>query len=259
MKKLLLLTLSAGLLLTGCYNDDFDRVDGDINELRALLAQSDINNAALVAALADRVDAADAAIVAAQAEINEDTEADIAAANVLADETSDLLAAAQAELARLTALVNGQNSVDGALARAIAALQTSVGTLSSDLEDLEDDLGDLEDEVDDIDVDLNAITWTPSFSTQTAAFTQVGTSLSGTTSRVIAIGTTTSTITVTQLEHQYGSLAAHDINNDGDHADQIRATRVDTTYTGTVSGTTTVVGTHYVTVTLSPYIVIDDN
>ena len=255
MKKLLLLTLSAGLLLTGCYNDDFDRVDGDINELRALLAQSDINNAALVAALADRVDAADAAIVAAQAEINEDTEADIAAANVLADETSDLLAAAQAELVRLTALVNGQNSVDGALARAIAALQTSVGTLSSDLEDLEDDLGDLEDEVDDIDVDLNTITWTPTFSTQTVAFTQVGTSLSGTTSRVIAIGTTTSTVVINAIEHQHNV----DINGDRDQADSIRRSRIDTLYTGTVSGSTLNVGSHTVTGTLTPWVVIDNN
>ena len=258
MKKLLFVALAA--LTLGCYNDDFERVDGDINELRALLAQSDINNAALVVALQERA-AAD--LAAAEARVAELAASLTTQAQEVLDAAVALLradiTAVEEDLAVLQQVNGQQNAVDGALARAIAALQGSVGDLEDDLEDLEDDFDDLEDEVDDLDIDLNTITWTPTFSTQTAAFTQVGTSLSGTTSRVIAIGTTTSTITVTQLEHQYGSLAAHDINNDGDHADQIRATRIDTTYTGTVSGTTTVVGSHVVTGTLSPYIVIDDN
>ena len=259
MKKLLFVAL-ATTLLAGCYNDDFERVDGDINELRALLAQSDINNAALVVALQERA-AAD--LAAAEARVAELAASLTTQAQEVLDAAVALLradiTAVEEDLAVLQQVNGQQNAVDGALARAIAALQGSVGDLEDDLEDLEDDFDDLEDEVDDLDIDLNTITWTPTFSTQTAAFTQVGTSLSGTTSRVIAIGTTTATITVTQLEHQYGSLAAHDINNDGDHADQIRATRVDTTYIGTVSGTTTVVGSHVVTGTLSPYIVIDDN
>ena len=257
MKKLLFVALAA--LTLGCYNDDFERVDGDINALKALLAQSDINNAALVAALASQVEASIVDVEADIAALASSTSASTAEVEADLASARELIVAANAEIARLEALIGGQNSVDGALARAIAALQTSVGVLEDDVEDLEDDLDDLEDEVDDLDIDLNTITWTPTFSTQTAVFTQIGTSLSGTTSRVIAIGTTTATITIDSTEHLEGTTAASDINNDGDHADSIRRTRIDTTYTGTVSGTTTIVGSHVVSGTLSNWIVIDDN
>ena len=259
MKKLLLLPILA-IMFVGCYNDDFDRIDGDINKLKADLAQSDINNAALVAALQERAAADLAAAEARVAELAASltTQAQSVLDAAIATLNADI-AEVEADIDILNTAVLNQGATDTSLADAIAALETALDALEGDLEDLEDDFDDLEDDFDDLDDDVNTITWTPTFSTQTAAFTQIGSSVTGTTSRVIAIGTTTSTITVTQLEHEYGSLAAHDINNDGDHADQIRATRVDTTYTGTVSGTTTVVGTHTVTGTLSPYIVIDDN
>ena len=255
MKKLLLVAL-ATTLLTGCYNDDFERVDGDINELRALLAQSDINNAALVVALQERA-AAD--LAAAEARVAELAASLTTQAQSVLDAAVALLnadiAAVQADLEVLQTVNANQNAVDGALARAIAALQGSVGDLEDDLEDLEDDFDDLEDEVDDLDVDLNTITWTPTFSTQTAVFTQRGTSLSGTTSRVIAIGTTTATVVINAVEHQHNV----DINGDRDQADSIRRSRIDTTYTGTVSGSTLQIGTHTVTGTLTPWVVVDNN
>ena len=257
MKKFLLLPLLA-IVFVGCYQDDFDRIDGDISKLRADLTQSDINNAALIAALSERATddlaAAEARVAELAASLTTQAQSvlDAAVALLRAD-----IAAVEADLATLEEVNNSQNAVDGALARAIAALQGSVGDLEDDLEDLEDDFDDLEDEVDELDDDVNTITWTPTFSTQTAAFTQVGTSVTGTTSRVIAIGTTTNTITINSFEH--AQVPVVDINGDRDHADAIRATRIDTTYTGTVSGTTTVVGTHVVTGTLSSFIVVDDN
>ena len=254
MKKLLFVALAA--LTLGCYNDDFERVDGDINELRSLLAQSDINNAALVAALQERA-AAD--LAAAEARVAELAASLTTQAQSVLDAAVALLradiTAVEEDLAVLQQVNGQQNAVDGALARAIAALQGSVGDLEDDLEDLEDDFDDLEDEVDDLDIDLNTITWTPTFSTQTAAFTQVGTSLSGTTSRVIAIGTTTSTLVINSNEFDEDI----DVDQDGRHTENIRRIQYYRVYTGTVSGSTptVTVGSHTVTGTLTDWRIVN--
>ena len=262
MKKLLLLPILA-IMIVGCYNDDFDRVDADIAQLQANLEQTSLNNALIITQLQENfqgtIDTAIANATAALASATEALEAaDTANQAAIAAVVSDL-ADVTADLEAVEANQTAYTAAAGQTAANLSALARAIGTLQDDVEDLEDDVDDLEDDLDDLDDDVNTITWTPTFSTQTAAFTQIGSSVTGTTSRVIAIGTTTSTFTLTQLEHEGGVTAAWDINNDGDHADQIRATRVDTRYTGTVSGTTTVVGFHTVTGTLSPFIVIDDN
>ena len=255
MKKLLLLPILA-IMFVGCYNDDFERVDGDINELRALLAQSDINNAALVAALRERAAADLAAAEARVAELAASltTQAQEALDAAIALLNADI-AEVEADIDILNTAVLNQGARDTSLADAIAALETALDALEDDLEDLEDDFDDLEDEFDDLDDDVNTITWTPTFSTQTANFVQTGVSVTGTTSRSINIGTTTATIVINSVEHQHNV----DINGDRDQADSIRRTRVDTTYTGTVSGSTLSIGSHTVTGTLTPWVVIDNN
>ena len=261
MKKLLLLTLSAGLLLTGCYKKEVEENNRLIAELQEELRQTSLNNALIITELqadlegtiASNIAAANAALASAVAALEA---ADTANAATIATLESDV---AEIEL-DLEAVVNRQAAYTAAAGQTnanLTALARAIGTLQDDVEDLEDDIDDLEDDLDDLDDDVNSITWTPTFSTQTVAFTQIGTSVTGTTSRVIAIGTTTNTITINSFEHAQTPVV--DVNTDRDHADAIRATRVDTTYTGTVSGTTLRVGAHTVTGTLSNWIVIDNN
>ena len=255
MKKLLFAALAV-LTINACsYGDDIDTLQGQVGQLQRDLMQSDLNNAHLVAALQERA-AQD--LAAAEARV-----AELAAS--LTTQAQEVLDAAVAELNSDIATVVADLEVlevafataqaDSSNEDAIKDLAAALDALENDLEDLEDDLEDLEDEVDDIDTDVNTITWTPTFSTQTAVFTQIGTSLSGTTSRVIAIGTTTATVVINAVEHQHNV----DINGDRDQADSIRRSRIDTTYTGTVSGSTLQIGTHTVTGTLTPWVVVDNN
>ena len=257
MKKLLLLPLLA-IMFVGCYGDDFDRIELRDDQLQqqldtayALLAQADEDLAAAnaviaanVAANATAIEAGDTANAAAIAQVESDI------AEVELDITS-----LRNQIAYLQAVARGQSTTDAGLRSDIEALQATLDDLEDDLGDLEDDLEDLEDDVDDLDDDVNTIVWTPTFSAQTVAFTQTGTSVTGTTSRVIAIGTTTSTVVINAIEHQHNV----DINGDRDQADSIRRSRIDTLYTGTVSGSTLVVGSHTVTGTLTPWVVIDNN
>ena len=258
MKKLLLLPILA-IMIVGCYNDDFDRVDADIAQLQADLEQTSLNNALIITQLQENfqgtIDTAIANATAALASATEALEAaDTANQAAIAAVVSDL-ADVTADLEAVEANQTAYTAAAGQTAANLSALARAIGTLQDDVEDLEDDVDDLEDDLDDLDDDVNTITWTPTFSTQTANFVQTGVSVTGTTSRSINIGTTTATIVINSVEHQHNV----DINGDRDQADSIRRSRIDTTYTGLVSGTTLSIGSHTVTGTLTPWIVVDNN
>ena len=260
MKKLLLLPILA-IMFVGCYNDDFDRIDGDINKLKADLAQSDINNAALVAALQERAAADLAAAEARVAELAASltTQAQSVLDAAIATLNADI-AEVEADIDILNTAVLNQGATDTSLADAIAALETALDALEDDLEDLEDDLDDLEG--DQLSVTIG--NWAPEFELQLTPFTQFGDSLidgvvvnTDVASRTINIGTTTSTITVNSFEHAQTPVI--DVNTDRDHADAIRATYIQTVYTATVSGTNEVVGTRTATPTTINWIVVNNN
>ena len=251
MKKLLLVALATLTVAACSYGDDIQSLQREVDVLEANLKQSNLNNSVLVAELQERA-AAD--LAAAEARVAELAASLTAQAQGVLDTLNDDIAAVEADLAALEVAFAAAQA-DNSDADAIAALQVALDALEDDLEDLEDDLDDLEDEVDDLDDDVNTIVWTPTYSTQTANFVQIGTSVTGTTSRSINIGTTTSTIVINSVEHQHNV----DINGDRDQADSIRRSRIDTTYTGLVSGTTLSIGSHTVTGTLTPWIVVDNN
>ena len=243
MKKVLLTAIAALTLAACSYGDDILDLQGQVGQLQRDLMQSDLNNAHLVAALQERAaqDLADAeARVALLAtSLTEQAQA-------VLDTLNTDIAAIQADLDALDlAFSNAQ--ADQSDANAIAALEDA-------LEELEDDLEELEEDLEELNADVNTIVWTPTFSTQTAGFVQLGTSVTGTTSRSINIGTSSQTIVIDSVEHTHNV----DINGDRDQADSIRRSYILYTHSGIVSGTTQVIGSHTVTGTLTPWIVIDN-
>ena len=251
MKKLLLVALATLTVAACSYGDDIQSLQRDVDVLEANLKQSNLNNSVLIAELQERA-AAD--LAAAEERVALLAASLTAQAQEVLDSLNADIAAVEADLVALDVAFAAAQA-DNSDADAIAALQVALDALEDDLEDLEDDLDDLEDEVDDLDDDVNTIVWTPTLTTQTASFVQTGVSVTGTTSRSINIGTTTATIVINSVEHQHNV----DINGDRDQADSIRRSRIDTTYTGLVSGTTLSIGSHTVTGTLTPWIVIDNN
>ena len=263
MKKLLLLTLSAGLLLTGCYKKEIEANLASIEDLEQSLS---VANEALRIAFAN-LEAADAVIAANVTantnaiDANSDaTDAAIAAVNAEITEVEGDIAAIEAQIASLQQAAASQNSVDGALARAIAALQ-------GDVSDLEDDLDDLDDRVDVLEaLGVTHGNWTPLFATQTANFTQTGDSFfngdllsEDTVTRTVVVATTSNTVELRSTEALLFatgvSSATADIDGDNRHDSDIFRYRTDAVYTGTVSGSTIVLGSHTVTGTLSPWVV----
>ena len=263
MKKLLLVALAA-TLLTGCYKKSFgEQLERDLINLEqelanayALLSDADADLEAADAAIAANVTANTNAIDAN----SEATDAAIAAVNAEIAVVEEDIAALEAQIISLQQAAASQNSVDGALARAIAALQ-------GDVSDLEDDLNDLDDRVDVLEaLGVTHSNWTPLFATQTANFTQTGDSFfngdllsEDTVTRTVVVATTSNTVELRSTEALLFatgvSSSTADIDGDNRHDSDIFRYRTDAIYTGTVSGSTTVLGSHTVTGTLSPWVV----
>ena len=254
MKKLLFVALAALTVVACVKNSDYDADQSILAGINAAQAQR-INE------LQDQINALTATDEDLMAQVTGLTATvnanDIETTEALASLTASLTADADA-LAALDVVVAGLSNYDDEdLKDRIADVEGAIDDIEDELEDIDDDIDDLQSGHRGLDATLNNVVWTPLFTTQTASFVQTGVSLTGTPTRTINIGTTSNTITVNTFEHAVTPIV--DVNTDRDHADAIRATRVDYTYTGTVSGTTTVVGSHTVTGTLSSWIVVDNN
>lgn len=202
---------------------------------------------------------------------------------------ANLVAAQGATEAALTAL---ETKVDGSTAAATAAIVQGMAAIenagmaiqslqeqliensgNTDLQDqidaLELMIANLEDDIDDLEDNANVLSytaWTLPLTTQTSAFDQTRipvvagiTQSTGTQSRTININTVTSTITVDSIEHLQGNTAADDINNDEDHADNIRRTYIQSVHTGVVSGTNVQIGSHITKGSYTVWVVTADN
>ena len=235
MRKLLLLPLLAILMATtGCYKDRIETLEGDLAQTKANLTQSDINNAALVAALAERVEDNTEAIADNTSAIADALLAVGANTASIDSITTQALAYAEAQLTLTTGL---QTQIDD-LKGNVNGILSSVSSLTAEDTAINELIEDLEDDVDDLEDDIRAVgrripsvtigTWTPVFATQTSSFNQTAdTFLNG-----VPAATATRHI-----------LVSHSIST--------VASVTSTVYTGTVSGTTTTVGSHTVTSTAS--------
>ena len=252
MKKLLFVALAALTVVACVKNSDYD----DDQTRQEIINAAQAQRIAELQAEIDRLTGVDAGLTGQVETLSATVDANDAAVTATLDSITNALEADADALAALDDVVAGlSNYDDEAIKDRIAELEDEVEDIADDLEDLEDDVNDLEDGHRGLDATLNNVVWTPLFTTQTASFVQTGASLTGTPTRTINIGTTTATIVINSVEHQHNV----DINGDRDQADSIRRSRIDTTYTGLVSGTTLQVGSHTVTGTLTPWIVIDNN
>ena len=259
MKKLLLLTLSAGLLLTGCYKKEVEENNRLIAELQEDLRQTSLNNALIITELqadlegtiASNLAAANAALANAVAALEAADAASAAAINLVIDDIEADIEAIQARQAAYTAAAGQTSSNLSALARAVGTLQTDVTALDARVDVLEG-------------INVTYGNWTPLFATQIASFTQTGDTFLGATiignDNVTRSVTVTSTINLVEQESTEQALfltgvtsATADVNNDGTHHGQIFRYRSDRVYSGTVSGTG-VIGTHTVSGTWSEWI-----
>ena len=252
MKKLLFVALAALTVVACVKNSDYD----DDQTRQEIINAAQAQRIAELQAEIDRLTGVDAGLTGQVETLSATVDANDAAVTATLDSITNALEADADALAALDDVVAGlSNYDDEAIKDRIAELEDEVEDIADDLEDLEDDVNDLEDGHRGLDATLNNVVWTPLFTTQTASFVQTGASLTGTPTRTINIGTTTATIVINSVEHQHNV----DINGDRDQADSIRRSRIDTTYTGLVSGTTLSIGSHTVTGTLTPWIVIDNN
>ena len=252
--KHLILGLLAILTISCVSKKDFEALQDKVNTLENTVVANNISTLALITEVTDNV-----ATVIGQATtgIGATIQQAVDAQNEV---NAALLAANQAHansVAELVVLI----AVNSDLA---AILQTQIDDLESQIENLEDDLDDLDEIVDEIEESYIATEftiWEPLFEVQVADFDQTrhpllnGVQLDVTETRAINIGTTSETVTINAVEHDHNV----DINNDLDQADSIRRTYTLYTHTGTISGTTTVVGTHQTSSTLSDWVVTDDN
>ena len=254
MKKVLFAALAALTIVACVKNSDYDADQERLAIINASQAQR-------IAELQDQINdltASDEDLMGQVTALTTTVNANDAATTATLDSIATALEADADALAALDVVVAGLSNYDDEdIKDRIDDLEDEVDDIADDLEDLEEDVDDLQDSHRGLDATLNNVVWTPLFTTQTASFVQTGASLTGTPTRTINIGTTSNTITVNTFEHAVTPIV--DVNTDRDHADAIRATRVDYTYTGTVSGTTTVVGSHTVTGTLSSWIVVNNN
>ena len=162
-----------------------------------------------------------------------------------------------ASIAELQTLSEKHSATATLLQEQIDELTAGIDTLTEDIDDLDDLVDDLEDTV----VYSTFTIWEPLFVTQTSNFNQTrhplfdGVQLDAMQTRAVNVTSETTTITVTSTE----LIEAVDVNSDNDHADALIATYPETVYTGTVSGTSTVVGTHTSTGTLSDWVVSSNN
>ena len=233
MKKVLLLLVATATMIGCSHGDDILTLQGQVGELQRDLMQSDINNAALAAQLAERIET--------NAEAIADNTSDIAdtllavGANTATIDSITAQALAYAEV-QATINVGLQTQVDD-LKGSIVSIQSSVSSLTAAdtaidglIEDLEDDLDDLEDDIARVNRRIPSVTigtWAPSFTTQVNSFSQTAdTFLNG----VPAATATRHILVSASLPSTTGSVTT-------------------IVYTGTVSGTGTTVGTHTVTST----------
>ena len=255
MKHFLLGLIALITLTTACVSKkDFEELQDKVYTLEntvvannmatlALIAEHKQQTAAVIQQTANGIAVTIQAAVDAQNQVN----ADLAAAN----------AAREASIAELAVLI--ENNSDLA-----AILQTQIDDLDAQIEDLEDDLDDLDEIVDELEdnaVTVDFTSWAPVFATQVSGFDQSrslvldGVELTTTESRAINVTSATVTSTVRSTELAEGV----DVNQDLDHADTLHATHTATVYTGTVSGTNSIVGTHTTTGTTSAWVVIANN
>ena len=251
MKKLLLLlTLSAGILLTGCNKKELANLDDRVASL-----QEQLDNAyALLSENDTLLEEADDALAALIAGNTANITSNATEIDGIQEDIADAEEAYDAVVDRIVDLETAntnQNSIDGALARAVAALQAADVVLVNDIGALSTRVETLED------INVTYGNWAPLFGTRTANFTQTGDTFFGTeligTDNVTRSITVTSTINVVEEVSTEQALfltgvtsATADVNNDGTHHGQIFRYRPDRVYTGTVSGTGEVVGRHTV-------------
>ena len=261
MKKLLLLTLSAGLLLTGCYKKEVEENNRLIAELQEDLRQTSLNNALIITELqadlegtiASNLAAANAALANAVAALEAADAASAAAINLVIDDIEADIEAIQDRQEAYTAAAGQTSSNLSALARAVGTLQTDVTALDARVDVLEG-------------INITYGNWAPAFALQLTGFTQTGDTFLGervigtdNVTRRVNVGTSSRTIEFTSTEALLFatgvSSSTADIDGDNRHDSNIFRYRTDTVYTGTVSGSTVALGSHTVTGTLSPWVV----
>ena len=251
MKQLILgLILVLGFTTACVSKKDFEDLQGKVSKLENTVVANNISTLALITEVTDNV-----ATVIGQATTGigatiqqaVDAQNEVNAALVVANQ------AHAASILELATLVGAGSDLAG-------ILQTQIDDLELEIARLEDDLDDLDEIVDDIEdtyVATEFTIWEPLFAVQTAAFDQTrhpllnGIQLSATQSRTINVTSATTTVTVTSTELAEGV----DVNGDNDQADSLTATYLETVHTGTVSGSTTNVGSHTTTGTLSAWVV----